>query len=76
MSIVTSVLDKLGLTRALSPKTISFVPKLNLQLSEVVWKHFSQGRGWTSAKSAQEFQKEALARRAFYEVQGRLPSAR
>jgi hypothetical protein len=76
MSIVTNVLDKLGLTGALSPKTISFVPKLNLQLSQVLWKHFSQGREWTSAKHSQEFQREAMTQRAFYEMQGRLPSAR
>ncbi len=76
MSIVTNVLDRLGLTGALSPKIISFVPKLNLQLSQVLWKHFSQGREWTSAKHSQEFRREAMARRAFYEMQGRLPSAR
>lgn len=73
MSIVTNVLDKLGLTGALSTKTISFVPKLNLQ---VLWMHFSQGREWTSAKQSQEFHREAMARRAFYEMQSRLPSAR
>lgn len=73
MSIVTNVLDKLGLTGALSPKIISFVPKLNLQ---VLWMHFSQGREWTSAEHSQEFQREAKARRAFYEMQGRLSSAR
>jgi hypothetical protein len=76
MSIVTNVLDKLGLTGASSPNTIRFVPKLNLQLSQVLWKHFSEGRDWTSAKHSQEFQRKAMARRALYEMQGRLPSAR
>ncbi|MGD0690124.1 MAG: hypothetical protein ABSA50_10180 [Candidatus Bathyarchaeia archaeon] len=76
MSIVTNVLDRLGLTGALSPKIISFVPKLNLQLSQVLWKHFSQGQEWTSTKHSQEFQRESMARRALYEMQGRLPIAR
>lgn len=76
MSIVTSVLDRLRLTGALSSKIISFGPKLNLQLSQVLWKHFSHGREWTSTKHSQEFQREAMVRRAFYEMQGRLPIAR
>lgn len=76
MSIVTNVLDRLGLTSALNPKIISSVPKLNLQLSQVRGKHFSQGREWTSTKHSQEFQREAMARRAFYEMQGRPPIAR
>ena len=76
MSIVTNVLEKLGLTGALSPKTISLVPKLNLHLSQALSEHFGQGREWTSAKHSQEFQREAMARRAFYEMQGRLQSAR
>jgi hypothetical protein len=76
MSIVTNVLDKLRLTGAINSKLTSFAPKLNIQLSQILWKKLSLGRDWLSTRRSEEFQREAMAQRAFNEIQGRLPLAR
>ena len=74
MSIVTNVLNRLGLTATLS--AIPLVPKARLRRPEVSRMHFDAKREWSSAKNFQEFQNEVRARRAFAEAQSKLPLAR
>ena len=72
MSIVTSLLDKLQFIGAMQLKIASFVPKLRLSRSG----SFGRRKEWSSIAGAEEFRREELARRAFNEMQGRLPIAR
>jgi hypothetical protein len=76
MSIVTNVLDRLGLTGALSPKISSIAHELNLQFAQIAWLKFHGGRMWSSVKASHEFQREVMVRRSISEMQGRLPVAR
>jgi hypothetical protein len=76
MSIVTNVLNKLGLTGTVNRKINCFAPKLNIQFSQILWKNLRLGREWPSTRRSEEFQREKMARRAINEMQGRLQLAR
>ncbi len=76
MSIVTSVLDKLRLFGAMPAWIAALVPKLTLDPSRISLSSFGRGREWSSVTRAEEFQRKELVRRAFNEMQGRLPVAR
>jgi hypothetical protein len=76
MSIVTNVLARLGLLRAIRPKISALAPKLGAPPSWISLPSFLRARAWSSPTSAREFHRQELARRTINEFQGRLPVAR
>lgn len=76
MSIVTSLLDKIGFLGAVKPKIAFFESKLSLARGLVPSLNLGGAREWSSPASADEFRRTAFARRTFNESQSRLPIAR
>jgi len=76
MSIVTTVLGKLAFIDAIKPKIASLESKLTRSHALAPSVSFARAREWSSPTRAEEFRREELARRAFDEMQARLPIAR
>ncbi len=76
MSIVTTVLGKLGFIGGIRPKIVSLESKLTLRHALAPSVRFGRVREWASTTRAEEFRRETMVRRSIVELQGRLPTAR
>jgi hypothetical protein len=74
MSIVTTVMGKLGIIGSQLPKIHEF--KLNLIQIGALREYSGWGKAWFSPKVAEEFRRTHLANRVFNESMTRLPLAR
>jgi hypothetical protein len=76
MSIVTSVLSKLGFVGAIYPKLASIEAKLAPVNGLVRSSHLLGGRLWSSPAKAKQFQQQLMNQRQMNEGLYRLPVAR
>lgn len=76
MSIVTTVLDKLGFIGSIWPKFASLESKPTPSYVLAPSVSFGRAKAWSSPARAEEFHREELARRTLNEFQGRLPISR
>ena len=75
LSIVTSILGKLGFIAAAWIRIDSFESKLTV-LGSVRSTRSSAERKWFSTSDADDFNRREFARKAFHESHGRVPVAR